>query len=261
MLEPSMAAAERGSRWQLERVGYFVVDAEDSKPGALVLNRIIGLRDSWQTAAEPAAADEPIHQRSAKSKTRPPKRSRVEYRAEARARDAELAERYARWPSEHGISEADADLLTGDRVTSDLFASALGAGAEAVAVARWIVNEVGDRELGESPLTGEALAKLVTAVERGSITGAVAKHVFTEMLEHGGDPERIVAERGLAQVDDEAAIAAMVDEALAGDPDKVAQYREGKTALLGFFMGQVVKASNGKANPQVVREVLAERLS
>ncbi len=262
LLEPSMAAAEAGSRWQLERVGYFAVDPVDSRPGALVLNRVIGLRDSWQGGATEAAADTeaPAPKKSAKSKTRPPKRSRAEYRAEARARDPELARRYETWPAAHGISEAEADLLTGDRVTGDVFAAAVVAGAPPGAVARWIVNEVGDRDLAASPLTGEGLARLLLAAERGSVTGAVAKSVFGEMLEHGGDPEQIIAERGLAQVDDEGAIAAMVDQALAANPDKVAQYREGKTALLGFFMGQVVKASQGKANPRVVQKALAERL-
>ena len=84
--------------------------------------------------------------------------------------------------------------------------------------------------------------------------------MFAEMVERGGEPERIIAERGLAQVSDEVAIRAIVDGVVAANPDKVAQYRDGKTGLLGFFVGQAIKASDGKANPQVVQRLLGERL-
>ncbi|MGH8973992.1 MAG: Asp-tRNA(Asn)/Glu-tRNA(Gln) amidotransferase subunit GatB, partial [Acidimicrobiia bacterium] len=175
-----------------------------------------------------------------------------------------LAERFAGWPGAHGLSEADVDLLTGERATGDLFEAAVATGAPAAAVARWVINEVprelGERDLAATPLTGATLGALVQAVESGTITGPAAKEVFAELVRHGGDPDRIIEERGLAQLSDEAAIAGMVDEVLAANPDKVAQYREGKTALSGFFVGQVVRASQGRANPQVVQKVLAERL-
>ncbi|MGH9041929.1 MAG: glutamine--tRNA ligase/YqeY domain fusion protein [Acidimicrobiia bacterium] len=268
-LEPSLAAAEPGSRWQLERLGYFMVDPVDSRPGAPVLNRIITLRDSWAGRAEAESSgapgtEEETRPKSAKATTRPAKRSRREYRAEARQRDPVLAERFATWPGAQGISEADADLLTGDRPTSDLFESATGAGAPGPAVARWIINEL-PRELDERPLTGTALtgpglAGLIRAAESGTITGPAAKEVFAELIERGGDADTIIAERGLAQLSDEAAIAGLVDEVLAANPDKVEQYRGGKTALAGFFVGQVVRASQGRANPQVVQKLVAERL-
>ena len=263
MVEPSLAGAAPGSRWQLERVGYFVADSEDSRPGAPVLNRIVGLRDSWQGPSEEATRTAPTTP-STKSRTRPPKRSRTDYRAEARQRDAVLADRMARWPARHGLGEADVDLLTGDRATGDLFEAAVAEGAPAAAVARWIVNdvaaEVGDRDLGDTSLTAPGLAGLVRAVESGAITATAAKEVLAELVERGGDADRIIAERGLAQVSDESAVAPIVDDVLAANPDKVALYRDGKTALFGFFVGQTVKASQGKANPQVVQKLLTERL-
>jgi aspartyl-tRNA(Asn)/glutamyl-tRNA(Gln) amidotransferase subunit B len=131
-------------------------------------------------------------------------------------------------------------------------------------VARWIINELprelGDRELTDVPLTPAALASLVRAVESGAISGPAGKEVFAVLVGEGGDPDQIIAERGLAQVSDEAAIAALVDEVIAANGDKVAAYRAGKTQLLGFFVGQVVRASRGKANPQVVQKLLADRL-
>ena len=260
LLEPSLHDVEPGSRWQLERVGYFSVDPVDSRAGAPVLNRIVTLRDSWQGTAAVGARDVP-REKSAKASTRPPKRSRAEYRAEARVRDAVLAGRFAAWPGEHGISESDADLLTGDRAIGDLF---VDAGATP-AVARWIVNELppalGDRELVGTALTGESLGRLVAAVESGAIAGPAAKEVFAELVERGGDPDRIIADRSLAQVSDEDVVAGFVDAVLAANPDKVEAYRTGKPALLGFFVGQTVRASGGKANPQVVQKVLADRLS
>ncbi len=131
-------------------------------------------------------------------------------------------------------------------------------------MARWVINELprelGDRSLDETPLTGAGLGALVLAVESGNITVTAAKDVFAEMVDRGGDPRQIIAERGLGQVSDEDAIAAIVDEVLAANPDKVDQYRAGKTGLLGFFVGQVVRSSQGKANPVVVQRLLSARL-
>jgi len=97
-------------------------------------------------------------------------------------------------------------------------------------------------------------------VESGEVTGQVAKDAFAEMVEQGADPQDIIAERGLAQVNDEGAIADLVDTVLATSPGKVEQYRAGKTALFGFFVGQVIKGSQGKANPRVVQQLVRERL-
>jgi Asp-tRNA(Asn)/Glu-tRNA(Gln) amidotransferase B subunit len=109
-------------------------------------------------------------------------------------------------------------------------------------------------------MTADALAGLVRLAEDGTISGPAAKDVFAELMTNGGDPAEIIAARGLTQVSDEAAIAAIVDEVIAANPDKVAAYRGGKTTLLGFFVGQSLKASGGKANPKVVQNVVASRL-
>ena len=261
-LEPSLASAKPASRWQLERVGYFVFDMVDSKPGAPGLNRTVTLRDSWQAKSQlPGPTPAP---KTARANTRPPKKSRVEYRTEARARDALLADRFATWPSKYGLGEGDVDLLTADRPTGDLFEDAVGSGAPPDAVARWVINELprelGDRPLDQTKLTGTGLGPLVVAVESGEITGVAAKEVFAELVQHGGDPRQIIHQRGLAQVSDEDAIAAIVNEVLAANTDKVDLYRAGKTGLLGFFVGQVLRTSQGKANPVVVQRLLEARL-
>jgi len=265
MVEPSLAGAEPGSHWQLERVGYFMVDPADSQPGALVLNRTVTLRDSWQGTADSPPPSGEVQTPSAKARTRPAKKSRTEYRAEARLRDPALGERFSTWPATFGISADDADLLSGDRATGDLFLAALGdSGASPAAVARWIVNELppalGNRDPADTRLTGPSLGTLVAAVEAGEITGQVAKDVFAEMVERGADPRQVIAERGLAQVNDESAIAGLVSRVLVDNAGKVDEYRAGKTALFGFFVGQVIKASQGKANPKVVQELVRASL-
>ena len=261
-LEPSLAGAEPGSRWQLERVGYFAFDTADSGPGAPVLNRTVTLRDSWQARTQ-VPAPMPA-QRTSRTNTRPPKKSRVEYRAEARVRDPLLADRFATWPSRYRLGEGEVDLLTADRPTSDLFEEAVGSGGPPAVTARWVINELprelGDRPLDEAQLTGKGLAALVLAVESREITITAAKDIFAEMVQRGGDPRQIIDERGLAQVSDEDAIAAIVNEVLAANADKVELYRAGKTGLFGFFVGQVLRSSQGKANPEVVQRLLGTRL-
>jgi glutaminyl-tRNA synthetase len=265
-LEPSLLDAMPGSRWQLERVGYFAVDAVDSQAGAPVLNRIATLRDSWQGRSHPAATPAfPAAATPPRTTTRPPKRSRIEYRAEGRSRDPLLADRFANWPSKFGLVEDEVDLLTGDRETGDLFEDTVQAGARPGVAARWIINELprelGDRALDETPLTGGGLASLIEAVESGEVSGPAGKDVFAVMLRNGGEPRQIIAERGLTQINDETTIAGVVNEVLSANPDKVDQYRGGKIGLMGFFVGQVVRATQGKANPQVVQRVLGDRLN
>jgi Asp-tRNA(Asn)/Glu-tRNA(Gln) amidotransferase B subunit len=154
--------------------------------------------------------------------------------------------------------------LTADRPLGDLFEEAVRAGAPADVTARWIINdlprELADRPIDRTPLTGSGLAALLQVVTSGAITGVAAKEVFAEMVRNGGDPRVIIADRGLAQVSDEGAIKSIIDKVLAANPDKVEQYRGGKTGLLGFFIGQVMRSSAGKANPQVIQQLLGDRL-
>jgi glutaminyl-tRNA synthetase len=262
-VEPSVAAAKAGDRFQFERVGYFAVDP-DSKPGALVFNRIVTLREA---PAEKLAPIEPTTPRerpeNAKAKTRPDRRSPAEYRAEARKRDATLAAAHARLEAA-GLPADHADVLTGDRDTVAFFDAAVAAGASPVAAARWIVVElprvVADRPLTELPFGGAALGALVTLAESGAVTAPVAKDVLAELATKGGDPKAIVASRGLDATLDASAVDALVADVIARNPTKVAEYRGGKKGLLGFFVGQVVKAAGGKADPQLVNAAVARQL-
>ncbi|HUQ06304.1 MAG TPA: glutamine--tRNA ligase/YqeY domain fusion protein [Kofleriaceae bacterium] len=272
VVEPHVAVMPAGARFQLERVGYFVADSIDSRPGALVLNRVITLRDSWvrkeilerlpPDATDPRSTIPATP--NAKSKTRPKGKSAPEQRAIARERDAVLAARFATWPG-LGVSTEEADLLTGDRALSDFFDAALAAGPDRVkSLARWVVNELprelGDRDPGDSAITPASMAALVKLVDEGAITSGAAKELLRELVDRGGDPAALVGSRGLRQVSNADDIGPVVQDVLAKASDKVAQYKAGKVGLLGFFVGAVIKASGGKANPATVNDLVKKAL-
>ena len=167
----------------------------------------------------------------------------------------------------YGLSRQDADLLTEERAVADFFEAAVRAYAgEPRAIANWITGELfrllnaAGVEIAEAQVTPEGLAELQTMVDQGTINLNTAKRVLDAMFRTGRAPRAIVEEEGLAQVSDEEALAGIVAQVVAEHPDEVKRYRAGKTSLLGWFMGQVMRATRGKANPQIVRQLLQEAL-
>ena len=273
LVEPSLADVAPGARFQFERQGYFVADLVDSRPGALVFNRIIELRDSW---AKIAQAEQPTPPKT--DKKSPPARngdrvtlpaeaatgSRSQAREEARAGDPQLAAAFARFQHELGLPAEDADVLTGDAAVAAFFDAAVAEHANPKLVGNWVINEVlreiKERSVDELPFGGAQLGALVALIDNGAISSTSAKEVFADMLASGLDPATIVERRGLRQVADPDALLPIVEQVIAANGDKAAQYRAGKTGLLGFFVGQVMKASDGKANPQLARELVEREL-
>jgi Asp-tRNA(Asn)/Glu-tRNA(Gln) amidotransferase B subunit len=141
----------------------------------------------------------------------------------------------------------------------------VASGASAGGAARWIINELprelAGRDIAEAGVDGGKLGALVKLVEDGRITGSAGKEVLAAVVATGADPAAVVKERGLDAVADTGALAALVDQILAANADKVAQFKGGKTGLLGFFVGQVVKASQGKASAQAAQALLTEKLA
>ncbi len=175
-------------------------------------------------------------------------------------------DRRRRFAAQYGIPAYDAGVLSADRDIADFFEAAAGTGVNAKAVSNWIMTEVlrvlAEREttLAALPLKAAALAALVGLVEAGTINMNGAKAVFEVLVDSGGDPATIVSERGLAQVNDTGAIESLADQAIAGNPQSVADYRNGKAAALQFLVGQVMRLSRGKANPPMVMDVLTRKL-
>jgi aspartyl-tRNA(Asn)/glutamyl-tRNA(Gln) amidotransferase subunit B len=175
----------------------------------------------------------------------------------------------ARYQSDYGLSPYDAGVLTSARAIATYFEQTLrgmGAAADAKLCANWVTGALAAQlkkaNLGieQSPVSSDALAGLLLRVADNTLSNKLAKEVFDAMWAGEGDADSIIDARGLKQITDSSAIEAMVDEILAANPGKVAEYRSGKDKLFGFFVGQVMKAAQGKANPQQLNEVLKARL-
>ena len=171
----------------------------------------------------------------------------------------------ARLVEDYGLTPYDATVISEDRDTAAFYEEA-AKGRDAKLTANWMtvelfgaLNKRGE-SLAESPVSPAALGELVGLISDGTISGRIAKDVFAEMVETGGAAAAIVEAKGLKQVSDSGAIEAMVDEVLAANQDKVAEYRGGKEKLFGFFVGQIMKASGGQANPGMVNELLKAKL-
>ncbi len=266
-VEPSIADDPAGNRYQFERLGYFISDVEDSKPGHLVMNRIITLRDSWakEEVDQESTRKEIVDLKEAVSPVNSENRkSRTELRDEVRAETPALQERLQSYTKVLGLPFEEADVLTGELKLALFFDEGVAAYSDARSVSKWVVNEVmrdlKDRDIEELPYGGADIAALAKLVDDGTITASAGHEVFTLLAEKGGDPATIVKEMGLEQITDADALSPVVDDVLAANADKVAQYRSGKTGLFGFFIGQVMRATQGSANPAIVQELVQEKL-
>jgi aspartyl-tRNA(Asn)/glutamyl-tRNA(Gln) amidotransferase subunit B len=176
------------------------------------------------------------------------------------------AARCRRYRDDLGLPEYDAAVLTAEKDVADYFEDALQEYGEAKKLSNWIMGEV-MRELNDRGASLDAcrlqpseLAKLVRLVDDGVISGNIAKNVFKELFETGGDPEAHVKAKGLVQISDTSAIEGLVDEVIAENPAEVERFKGGEKKLTGFFVGQVMKKSKGKANPGLVNQLLARKL-
>ncbi len=172
----------------------------------------------------------------------------------------------ARFIGDYGLSAYDAAVLVSEQTTARFFED-VAKGRDAKIAANWVtgdffaaMNRMG-RTIEDPPVSAAALGQLLDLIADKTINGKIAKDVFEAMVETGADPETIVAEKGLRQVTDTGAIDAEVEKIIAANPDKVAEFRSGKDKLFGFFVGQVMKAMAGKANPALVNETLKRYLA
>lgn len=171
----------------------------------------------------------------------------------------------ARFIREFGLSPYDAGVLVASRRVAEYF-EAVAEGRDPKTAANWVITNLfgalnaKELDISESPVSAAALGKLIDLIGKGTLSGRMAKEVFDAMLESGQDPEAIVAERGLEQISDSGAIEGIVDGLIADNPTQVEQYRAGNQKVIGWFVGQIMKATQGKANPQMVNKLLREKL-
>jgi aspartyl-tRNA(Asn)/glutamyl-tRNA(Gln) amidotransferase subunit B len=172
-----------------------------------------------------------------------------------------------RFISEYGLPEYDADLLTAERPTADWFEEAVKVGAQPKTASNWMMGDLmrllneENRPIEECPIKPAQLAGMLGLIDSGTISGKIAKTVFEEMYRTGKDAEVIIKEKGLVQISDTGAIEKAIDEIIAKSPNEVERFRGGDEKLIGFFVGQVMKATKGKANPQIVNDILKKKLA
>ncbi|NLP52617.1 Asp-tRNA(Asn)/Glu-tRNA(Gln) amidotransferase subunit GatB [Bacillus sp. RO1] len=175
-------------------------------------------------------------------------------------------ERKKRYVEELGLPAYDAQVLTITKEMSDFFDGTVEAGADAKLASNWLMGEVSaylnaeNKELDDTALTPEGLAGMIKLLEKGTISSKIAKKVFKELIENGGYAEKIVKEKGLVQISDEGTLRKMVGETLDANPKSVQDYKEGTERAIGFLVGQIMKASKGQANPQMVNKILIEEI-
>lgn len=262
-VEPSVLNLPREQRYQFERLGFFWQDPSDSKPGALVFNRIVSLKDSWskivQSQVQGQSGLQAMHQERRRARDEHKAAQAARQKAQPAALD-DAARRY----HELGLPAAQAVVLGGHPELAAFFDEAsANCNADATlraALANWVVTEVA-RELKEGPLrfTPEQLVSLVRLTQAGTISARAGKEVFSEMARAGEEPAAVVSRLGLQQVSDSATLQPIVDEVLAALSDKVAAYRGGNKNLLGLFVGQVMKRAQG-ADPKVLNQLLRASL-
>ena len=186
---------------------------------------------------------------------------------EIRSKMPELpAARRARFIAEYGLSEYDAGVLTATRPLAEFYERAAKASPDAKAAANWVMGDLAGalkaegKEIDESPIRPEQLGELVALIARGEISGKIAKEIFPKMLASGEPAATIIEREGLKQISDTGALEKVIDEVIAANPKQVEQYRGGKQTVIGFLVGQVMRATRGQANPQMVNELLRGKL-
>lgn len=191
-----------------------------------------------------------------------------EWKERVRATIPELPDsRKARYVQDYDLPTYDAEVITTSKELADLFEESLKYTQDAKAVANWIMGDLlgylnaNNLELSQVKISGQGLGEMIGLIEKGTISGKIAKTVFKEMLETGKAPQVIVEEKGLVQINDEGAIKAIVDQVIANNPQSVADYKAGKQKAIGYLVGQVMKETRGKANPGLVNKLILEAIN
>jgi glutaminyl-tRNA synthetase len=259
LIEPAVIADKPDERFQFERQGYFYADPIDYTDEKPVFNKIVGLKDSWGKKKK-ATTDAP------KSQT---KKVQVDGEVVAMSKDQQALYHYYTGRS---VSIEVANTLARDEKLSSFFNEALdhfdlvtGNNIQApTSLANIVANEVArelkEKQLDELKYTPKQVSELAKLIDDKTISNKIAKQVFEEMAKSGENPTQIVEAKGLVQISDPSIISPIIDEIIAKNPDNVAKFKAGNTKLLGFFVGQVLKATGGKANPKVVNELVAQKL-
>jgi glutaminyl-tRNA synthetase len=249
LIEPAAITGKPNVRFQFEREGYFYADPIDSTDEAPVFNKIVGLKDSW------------AKQKKASKDTQESHIKKEQIDGEVIPMSQEEHVLFDTYIDAHALNQEIANTLARDARLSRWYAEALSVYSHPTGIANMVVNEVA-RELKQSQenelkFDPKQVAELVQMIDEEIISSKIAKQVFEAMTKQGENPRQIVEAKGLVQISDPAEILPILEEIMASHPENVSKFKAGNTKLLGFFVGQVLKATGGKANPKVVNELVA----
>ncbi|CAI6148533.1 MAG: Glutamine--tRNA ligase [uncultured Sulfurimonas sp.] len=251
-IEPAVINEKPDERFQFERQGYFYADPIDYTDAKPVFNKIVGLKGSWD-------------KKSKKTETLAKKQVKKEQvDGEVVAMSEAQTALFTKYTTELKLNSEVANTLARDAQLSAFYEEALSQLNSPVSLANIVTNEVArelkQMQVSELKFSTSQIAGLVKIIDDGTISNKIAKQVFQEMVKSGENPSKIVEDKGLVQISDPVIISAIIDEVMAKNPDNVEKFKAGNTKLLGFFVGQVLKSTGGKANPQVVNKLVAEML-
>ena len=256
LIEPAVITDKPDVRFQFEREGYFFADPVDYTDENPVFNKIVGLKDSW-TKKTKAETKEPRNERK-------PGAKKVQVEGEVAPMDQAEQALFDKYTGELGLNSEVANTLARDEKLSHFYQEALAVLNSPIGLANIVANEVArelkEKQSDELRFNAKQIAELVKMIDDGTISSKIAKQIFEQMAKTGEDPTQIVEDKGLVQVSDPSKILPIIDEVIAKNPDNVAKFKAGNTNLFGFFVGQVLKTTGGKANPKVVNELVAEKL-
>ena len=251
LIEPAVITEKPDERFQFERQGYFYADPIDYTDEKPVFNKIVGLKDSY--AKKKKTSQEPK-----------PQEKKVQIDGEVVAMSEAEQALFDKYTNELKLNDMVADILARDEKLSSFYEDTLSTLNSPVTLANIVSNEVArelkEKEISDLKFNATQIAELVKMIDDKTISNKIAKQVFEEMLKSGDNPAQIVEAKGLVQISDPAKIAPIIDEIIEKNPDNVEKFKAGNTKLLGFFVGQVLKATGGKANPQVVNKLVNEKL-
>ncbi|RUM64168.1 MAG: glutamine--tRNA ligase [Sulfurimonas sp.] len=251
-IEPAVINEKPDERFQFERQGYFYADPIDYTDAKPVFNKIVGLKGSWD-------------KKKTKTETVPKTRAKKEQvDGEVVAMSDAQTALFTKYTQELKLNSEVANTLARDSQLSAFYEEALSEINSPVSLANIVTNEVArelkQMQISELKFSTSQISQLVKIIDDGTISNKIAKQVFEEMVKSGENPNKIVEDKGLIQISDPVIISAIIDEVMAKNPDNVEKFKAGNIKLLGFFVGQVLKSTGGKANPQVVNQLVAQKL-
>ena len=253
LIEPAVIIEKPDERFQFEREGYFYADPIDYTDEKPVFNKIVGLKDSWAKKKKPT-------QNSSKTQVK-----KVQIDGEIVAMNEKQQTLFDRYTKELKLNSEVANILARDEQLSSFYEISLSLLNSPTTLANIVTNEVArelkQMQVDELKFDAQQISQLAKMVDEEIISSKIAKQVFEEMVKSGKNPTQIVEDKALIQISDPSVLSPIIDEVISKNPENVAKFKAGNNKLFGFFIGQVLKATGGKANPKVVNSLVTQKLN